>query len=261
MRIPLRRGRLLSEHDNSTNAPRAVIFNESLVRKVFPEEDPLSKRIEFWGSRWEVVGVVGDVRHNGLEGKASSRIYLPQAFCPWTGSLIVRTTMAPFALADSVRQAILSLDADQPVSNLRTLEQMVSNSVGQRRLTLLLLGIFASVALLLAAIGLYGVMAYSVTQRTHEIGIRMALGARRRDVLGLVVKQGMLLTLLGVALGLIGSFALTRLIASQLFQVTATDPTAFGGVAAILGIVAFVACLIPARRATKVDPMEALRYE
>ncbi|PYI85208.1 MAG: hypothetical protein DME26_11555, partial [Verrucomicrobia bacterium] len=261
LRIPLLKGRDFTQRHNSTNAPRVAIFNEALAKRVFPDEDPVGKRIRFWGELWEVIGVVGSVRHNGLNNGASERVYLPQVFCPWIGSLAVRTTVPPMTLRAPVRQAILSLDPDQPVANIRTLEQMVSDSVAQRRLTLMLLGIFACAALLLAAIGLYGVMAYAVAQRTQEIGLRMALGAQRSDVLKLIVRHGMRLTLFGVAFGLAGSYALTRVIATQLYEVRPTDPTSFASVSVLLALVALVACWLPARRATKVDPMEALRYE
>ncbi len=261
MGIPLLRGRDFTEHDNSTNAPRVCVFNEKLAKSVFPDEDPIGKRVLFWGSEWEIVGVAASIRANGLNDEPSPRIYLPHVFCPWSGSLVVRTKTEPLALAETIRKEILAVDPDQPVSNFRTLEQDMARSVGGRRLTLLLLGLFASVALGLAAIGLYGVMAYAVTQRTHEIGIRMALGARQADVFKLVVKHGMSMTLLGIAIGLIGAFALTRVIANQLYEVGATDPTAFAGVSLLLTIVALFACYIPARRAANVDPMVALRYE
>jgi putative ABC transport system permease protein len=259
--IRLLKGRSFAERDNSTNAHRVAICNEALVHKVLPGEDPIGRQIEFWDQAWEIVGVVGSVRHNGLDGRPNERIYLPQAFCPWTGSLVVRTSRAPMLLAEPVRKAILSLDADQPVANLRTLKNVVATSVAQRRLSLVLLGIFAAVALVLAGIGLYGVMAYTVTQRTHEIGIRLALGAQRGDVLRLIVRDGLLLTLLGLIVGLAGTFALTRFVASQLYQVSRTDPTAFAVVSLVLVTVAFFATYIPARRAAKVDPIVALRYE
>jgi len=261
MGIPLLKGRAFTERDNSTNAPRTVVLNDSLVKKVFPNDDPVGKRVRFWGQVWDVVGVVGSVRHDGLSGQLKERIYLPQAFWRGSGTLVVRTRGKPLMFAEAIRREILALDSDQPVSNVRTLGQVVAHSVGGQRLALTLLGVFASVALGMAAIGLYGVLAFSVNQRTHEIGIRMALGARRRDVLELVITQGMGLTLLGLAIGLGGSFALTRLIANQLYQVKPTDPLTFLSVTAALLLVALAACVLPARRATKVDPMETLRYE
>jgi putative ABC transport system permease protein len=259
--IPLLHGRDFTARDNSTNSPRVCVFNDALVEKVFPNEDPIGKRIRFWGELWEVVGVVGSVRHNSLNAPAYQRIYLPQAFCPWSGTLIVRTKGSPVVLAEPVRKQILALDPDQPVSNIRTLEQAVSRSVAGRRFGLLLLGLFATVALGLAAIGLYGLLAFAVTQRTHEVGIRMALGAASSDVVWLVVRHGMTLTLLGVGIGLAASFALTRVIRNQLYQVGPTDPLSFAVVAMLLLFVALLACWLPARRAAKVDPMEALRHE
>jgi putative ABC transport system permease protein len=259
--IPLLKGRSFSERDNSTNAPRMAILNEALARKIFPNEEPVGKQIRFWDQLWEVVGIAGNVRHDGLDGQSSERVYLPQAFCPWSGSLVVRTKIPPLNLADQIRKEILAVDPDQPVSNVRTLEQAVARSLATRRLALTLLGVFAGIALLLAGIGLYGVMAYSVAQRTQEIGIRMALGAMRRDVLGMVLRRGMSLTLLGVLMGLIGSMLLTRYMTAQLYEISPTDPLTLTSVALFLMGVALVACLIPARRATKIDPMEALRYE
>src|SRR5262249_34935253 len=182
-------------------------------------------------------------------------------FCLWTGGLVVRTKSAPLSLATAVRKTILAVDPDQPVSNVHTLEQIVANSVAGRRLTLTLLGVFACVALGLAVIGLYGVMAYMVAQRTQEIGIRMALGAQGLDVLKLVVQNAMLLTLIGVTLGTIGCLALGRILASQLYQVKTTDPAVLAGVALLLMVVACFASLLPARRAARVNPIIALRYE
>jgi putative ABC transport system permease protein len=176
-------------------------------------------------------------------------------------TLVVRADGNPAALSGAIRSEVLAIDKEQPVSRIRPLEQVVSESVAKQRFLMLLLGIFASVALVLAAVGLYGVMSYSVNQRTHEIGIRAALGAQRKDVLKLVVGQGMVLALTGAGLGLAASFALTRLMASLLFGVSATDPLTFAGIALLLTIVALLACYIPARRAMKVDPMIALRYE
>ncbi len=261
MGIPLLKGRVFTEYDDSTKATRVVIFDQALAKKVFPDEDPLGKRIRFWGDLWEVVGVVGSVRHQGLDGPAYERIYLPQAFGPWSGSLVVRTKVPPLGLVEPTRKEILAVDPEQPVSNISTMSQMIADSVAQRRLTLILLSMFASAAVLLAAIGLYGVMAYAVVQRTHEIGVRMALGAQRRDVVKLVVRGGLQLTSLGVLFGLAGSLAVTRVLASQLFEVRTTDASAFLGASFLLVLVAVAACYIPARRATKVDPMTALRCE
>ena len=262
MGIPIIRGRALTERDNSTNAPRVAVINEALARKAFGEHEPLGKRIRFWGQPWEVVGIVGSVRQTGLADPAAERIYLPQAFCFWNGgSLAVRTKVEPASLAQAIRAEILALDSEQPVANIRTLEQVTTDSTAARRLTLLLLGFLASAALLLAALGLYGVMAYTVTQRTSEIGLRMALGARRSDVFKLVVRHGLALTLLGIGLGVAGGLGLTRVIATQLYGVEASDPLTFASISVLILLTALVACGLPARRATKIDPMEALRCE
>lgn len=261
MGIPLVRGRDFTERDNATNAPRAALINVALANRVFPNENPVGQRLRFWGEPWEVVGVVGDVRHRGLERELKEHLYLPQAFSPWSGSLVVRTKVPPLTLAETMRKEILKLDPDQPISNVRTLEQIVANSAGQRRLMFVLLSLFAVTAALLAGIGLYGVMAYSVNRRTREIGIRMALGARRGEVLHLVIRQGMRLAIMGVALGLIGALALTRVLAHLLFGVSPKDPITLAAVALLLGAVALLACWLPARRAARVDPMVALRCE
>jgi putative ABC transport system permease protein len=211
--------------------------------------------------KFEIVGIVGDVKLTQLLDNRPDRIYFPHVHVGGNGSLIVRTRVAPLSLAESIRQAILEVDADQPVSNVRTLEQDISRSVAARQQTLTLLGLFAVVALGLAALGLYGVLAHAVALRRHEIGIRMALGAQRKDVLRLILRNGMGLTLLGGILGLAGTLALTRVLRNQLYQVGTTDPGTLAAVALLLGLAAFFACLIPARRATKVDPMVALRHE
>ncbi len=261
MGVPLLRGRAFTERDNSTNAPGVAIFNEALVRKIFPNEDPVGQRIGFRGVAYEVIGVVGSVRHSGLDGQPDARIYLPQVYWPWSGSLIVRAQIPPVTLAELVRKEVARIDPDQPVSNFRTLERVISGSIAQRRLTLICLGTFAAAALLLSAIGLYGVMAYAVGQRTHEIGIRMALGASRAEVIRLIFRRAALLTFAGLAIGLMGSVALTRFIAAQLHGVHPTDPMTLASVSILLVFVALLAAWSPARHAAKVDPMEALRYE
>jgi predicted permease len=259
--IPLLKGQTFSRADYSTNAAPVVICSEALARKVFPNEDPVGKYVLFNDDpkKFEIVGMVGDIKLTQLLDDRLDRIYFPHV--AGRGSLIVRTRVAPASLAESIRKAILAVDADQPVSNVRTLEQDIGRSVAPRRQTLTLLGLFAGIALGLAALGLYGVLAHAVALRRHEIGIRMALGAQRKDVLRLILRNGMGLTLVGVVLGLAGAFALTRVLRNQLYQVGTTDPGTFVAVALLLGVVAFFACLIPARRATKVDPMVALRYE
>ena len=266
MGIPLRRGRLFTERDTK-DSPRVALINETMATKMFPYEDPIGKRITFdnrdknpgW---FEIVGIVGDVKQYGLDEATTMQTYEPytqQTFSYMT--LVVRTTGDPANLSTAIRSEILKLDKDQPAGNVKTLSEFFSTSIAQQRFSMVLLGVFAAVALVLAAVGIYGVLSYAVTQRTHEIGIRMALGAGRRDVLRLVVGQGMLLTMIGVAGGVIAALALTRLMASLLFGVTATDAVTFASVASVLVAVALLACYVPARRATKVDPLVALRYE
>ncbi|HEY7182294.1 MAG TPA: FtsX-like permease family protein, partial [Blastocatellia bacterium] len=264
MGIPLLRGRGFTEQDNA-NAPLVALINRMAAGALWPNENPLGKRIRLGGIESPlrtIVGVVGDVNHYGLETAPDLQAYVPHA--QWTDSymqLVVRTTIDPGALAGPARQVIHALDPDVPVHNVATMRQLVSTSTAQRRFTLLLIAAFAAVALLMAAIGLYGVMAYSVTQRRQEIGIRVALGAQRADVLRLVVGQGLRLVALGLALGLMTALALTRLMKKLLFEISATDPATFAGVALLLALAALLACYIPARRATKVDPMIALRCE
>src|SRR6185436_16916487 len=210
----------------------------------------------------EIIGVVGDIRHQGLDSSPVEGLYFSSNQRPQLAmSVVVRTAGPPLSLSTAVRSSVLAIDKDQPVASLQTMDEVVASSISDRRFTLLFLGLFAAVALALAAIGIYSVMAYTVTQRTGEIGLRMALGARSRDVLKLVVGQGMTMALIGVAVGLGGAFALTRVMASLLFSVSATDPITFIAIPLLLLGVAVAACFVPARRATKVDPMVALRYE
>jgi putative ABC transport system permease protein len=243
-----------------------VIINETMAKRFFPGEDPIGKRLDLGDARepdWEeIVGIVGDVKHYGLIQETTAQTYEPHTQRPVSGmTLVARTSGDPSSLSAAIRGEVLKIDKEQPVSDIRTLEQYFSASIAQRRFSALLLGIFAAGAMALASVGIYGVLSYSVTQRRREIGIRLALGAARRDVLKLVVGHGMLLTLIGMAIGLGAAFALTRVISTLLFSVSATDPTTFGLIALLLGAVALLACWIPARRATKVDPMVALRYE
>jgi predicted permease len=262
MGIPLLRGRFFSTHEVATDA-RVAIINSAAAREFFPDEDPLGRRIGLQNDTWEIVGIVGDVRMRGLTRSVAPVLYRPQApGQSWrSASLVVRTGSAPLSLVESVRQAIQEIDPAQPIANVRTLDEVVNASVAERRLTVVLLGSFAAVALLLAAIGLYGVIAYVVTQRTREFGIRFALGARRRDVLQLVLSQGMKLVVIGLVLGVAGAFSLTHLLTKLLYEIKPSDPLTFAGVSALLLFVALLASWLPARRATKVDPMEALRYE
>jgi putative ABC transport system permease protein len=265
MAIPLRSGRVFTEQDGK-DTPSVVIISETLARRNFPGEDPIGKRLVLDDEKppYEIIGIVGDVRHEGLEKESYPGYYLSYYQAPERQvNLIVRaaTTADPVALQPAVRNMIKQIDKDQLIWEMKTMEQMRAESVARRRFNMLLLGIFASLALVLAAVGIYGVMSYSVTQRTHEIGIRIALGAQTRDVIGMVVRQGMTLALIGVGLGLAAAFVVTRIMTSLLFGVSPTDGVTFMLVAAGLSGIALVACLIPARRATRVDPMVALRYE
>jgi putative ABC transport system permease protein len=269
MGIPLVRGRYFDARDTA-EAPFVVIVSEALARKYWPGEDPVGKRITFdrvpntQDSRWrEVVGVVAHVRNEGLEGESRGQYYVPYAQRPNGADLflVARTDAEPSSLATAVRGAVAGVDRDLPVYRVTTMEKLVAESMAQRRFSMFLFGVFAALALLLAVVGLYGVMSYAVAQRTHEIGLRMALGAQARDVLRMVVGQGMLLVALGLGLGLLGALLLTQLMKSLLFGVSATDPLTYAGIALLLGAVALLASYLPARRATKVDPMVALRYE
>jgi putative ABC transport system permease protein len=266
MGIRLLRGRLFTATDTAASAP-VVVINETLARQIWPGEDPIGKRLKngFPESQmpWrEVIGVVNDIKLNGVELATSMQTYLLYAQEPGTGlGLVVRTADNPLTFAASVEEAIHTIDKDLPVYSIRTMDQRLGNSLAQRRLTLVLLSSLAAVALLLTAVGVYGVISYAVRQRTHELGIRMALGAQPRDVLKMILGQGLKLAALGVAFGLAAAFALTRWMESLLFDVQPTDPLTFVVIGAALLCIAAVACLMPARRATKVDPMIALRHE
>ena len=263
LRIPLVKGRVFTDGDRA-DTPRVALINETMAREVFGGEDPLGKvlRTPDGQNPTQIVGVVSDVKHFGLDDAAEPYLYVPHTQSPASGmALVVRTTNEPTTLAAVVRREVQALDKDQPVYDVKNMEQRLAERTSPARLTSFLMGVFAALALVLAAVGIYGVVAYSVAQRTHEIGIRMALGAERRDILLLVVRQGMVLVGVGLALGLGASFLLMRWLASKLFQVSATDPSTFAGVALLLAAIALVACLVPARRATKVDPLVALRYE
>jgi putative ABC transport system permease protein len=212
------------------------------------------------GNIFEIIGIVGDIRDRSLQSQPLAAMYMPTYSSGFT-NLVIRTQSNPTSLAAAVRREVQAIDPDQPVAAIKTMQQWMETSIAAPRFRTALLGLFAVVALVLASTGIYGVMSYSVTQRTHEIGVRMALGARQLDVLKLVVHQGMSLVVIGVGLGLVGAIALTRVMASLLFGVTAKDPVTFVAVAALLALIAFIACYVPARRATKVDPLVALRYE
>lgn len=267
MGIPLVRGRLIERSDDD-KAPRVLLVNEAFTKRYFPNGDAIGKRIRLgkltadfpWAT---IVGIVGDVRGFTLDEPPLPTMYWPVAQIRATPSLaiVVRTQSDPATLTAAVRDAMGEIDKTQPIYDMQTLDQLVAKSLDQRRFTLTLMVLFGVIALVLSAIGIYGVMAFAVTQRTQEIGIRMALGASAIDVLKMVVGSGMFLASIGVAVGLIGAFALTRLMASLLFGVSPTDLVTFGFVTGGLLLVALLACYIPARRATKVDPLVALRYE
>jgi putative ABC transport system permease protein len=265
MGIPLVKGRIFNERD-TMDTPHVILISEAFARRFFPNEEPLGKRLQVGDGQSrprEIIGIVGDVRHAGLDQEPEPEFYVSYLQKPTSSmSVVVRASGAdPAALAPSLRGVIGQINKDQPVYNVRTMRQLLSESVARRRFNMLLLGVFAGVALLLAAIGLYGVMSYSVTRRTHELGIRIALGAQAGDVLRLVVGQGMTLALIGVVAGLVAAYFATRAMATLLFGVGTTDLWTFAGVALLISAVAFLASYLPARRATKVDPMVALRYE
>ena len=264
MRIPLVHGREFDVRDIATS-PKVVLVNETMARKFWPGEDPVGKRLRMGDTKgpWRtVVGVVGDVLHRGLDAPHTLQIYLPTA--QFTDSLVVlavRTSVDPISVAAAVRSEIASLDPQVPLSGIATMNEVVSASVANQRFAALLFLLFGVIALLLTAVGIYGVISYGVAQRTHEIGIRLALGARNREVLGLIVGEAMRPALFGAALGLFAAFGLTRLLTGLLFNVKPTDPATFTVVLLLLVGVALLASYIPARRATRVDPIVALRYE
>jgi putative ABC transport system permease protein len=263
MGIRLLKGREFTEADTA-DAPKTVVISESLARRYFPDEDPLGRRLMFDGGKdlREIVGVISDVKFFGLGADARPSMYFAHPQSPTRGmSLVIRTQGDRLALTAAVRGEVSALDRNLALSNVMTLDEMVATSLAEPRFTVLLLGTFAVVAMILSAIGVYGVVSYSVSQRSHELGVRMALGAQATDVLKLVVGEGMALVLSGVGIGLAAAFALTRVMESLLFGITATDFSTFALTSVILAIVALGACLVPARRATRVDPMIALRYE
>jgi putative ABC transport system permease protein len=268
MRIPLKRGRLFGPLD-AFGAPPVTIIDEVFAKKYFANTDPIGKRITFGPRRgstdstWiTIVGVVGHAAHEGLDAEPRIQYYFPttQTGIP-SMTVVLRTSGNPVALLPAAREAVHAIDRNLPLSAVTTMDKQVEASVGQRRLSMFLLGVFSAIAVVLASIGLYGVMSYSVTQRTRELGIRMALGAARTRVLALVVGQGMALAIAGVVIGLAGALALTRLLSSQLFGIGATDPATYVIVSLLLSAIAFAATLVPALRATRVDPVVALREE
>ncbi|MEP6708409.1 MAG: ABC transporter permease, partial [Pyrinomonadaceae bacterium] len=268
MNIPVVQGRAFTDRDTAS-APLVMIVNQALARRDFPNVDPVGKRISLGGKDpkgqplwWEIVGVAADVRNLELREEASPEFYTSALQDTWTGmSIVVRTAVEPASLTPEVRRIVAEVDKSAPVSDVKTMENIVSEAVTQPRFNLFLLGLFGGIALLLSAAGIYGVTAYAVTQRTHEFGIRMALGAQVGDVLKMILGEGMRLIIVGIGIGLLASFALTRLLNTLVFEVSVTDPLTFVAISLVLTAVALLACYIPARRATKVDPLIALRYE
>jgi putative ABC transport system permease protein len=265
MQIPLKRGRLFTEQE-AKEMRHVVVVNETFAQKMLPGQDPLGKRVTIAmkdeDAPTEIIGVVGDTKHLGLDTETEAMAYWPQPELVYGSmTLVIRSQGDPGSLAPAARNVIRNIDPEQPIGEVSTMEGLLAKSIARSRFSTILLTVFSLVALVIAAVGIYGVMSYSVQQRTHEIGLRMALGAQQSDVLRLIVNQGIFLGLVGVAVGLIASFGLTRLIVSLLFEVPATDTRTFAAVAAGLFLVTLIACYIPARRATKVDPLVALRYE
>lgn len=265
MNIALRRGRVFTNQD-AAGSPEVIVVSDAFVKRYFQHEEPIGRRIVFDGddkTPREIVGIVADIKRNGLDTDVEPELYISHLQRPERRlNLVIRSEASdPAQLMQAARAEVKNFDPGQIVWRAQTLEDLLGTSVAPRRFNMLLLGIFASVALVLAAVGLYGVMSYSVSWRTHEIGIRMALGAKRADVLRLVIRQGMTMTLIGLALGLIGAVALSRVIAGLLYGVSPKDPLTFAGVSIVLLAVALLACLVPARRATRVNPIVALRSE
>jgi len=259
--IPLLRGRLFTEADNNEKGQKVMIVNDVLARRLFPNEDPVGRLLHFKDAAWEIVGVVGSVRQYQLDVDPQSQVYLPSVHFPWTTIFAVRTHVPPLTLADDMRRAVQRVDPQQPLANLETLSDSVNRTLQNRRIILTLLTIFAGTALLLACIGIYGVMAYSVSQRTREMGIRLALGAKIPQVVTLVLRDGLKLVVIGLVIGAFASIGIGSLISNQLYGVSQYDPLVLSGVSITLLAVAFVACWVPARRATKIDPIVALRAD
>lgn len=266
LRAPLVRGRFFADSDDD-QSPRVALIDETMAARLWPAADPIGKRLKFGGrsskAPWmTVVGIVGNIKTDGFDQPDQPHLYISILQNPgYAMAVYLRTGTGPESLAQPLREQVQAVDPNLPVFGVQGLEQVVASSLANRRFAVQMIGLFGSVALVLAGIGIYGVMSYAVTQRTHEIGIRLALGAQARDVLKLVVRQGLTLAVIGVVIGLAAAFTLTRLISSLLFGVSATDPLTFSIIAVLLTGVALLACYIPARRATKVDPLVALRYE
>jgi len=266
MSIPLKRGRFFTDSDDR-QAPQVVLIDEALAARYFNNRDPVGLRIKRGGPTSEapwmtIVGIVGNIKTDGFDQPDQPHLYFPIFQNPaYAMAIYVRTDVAPTAVTQSVREQVRAVDRDLPVFGERTMAQVAAESVRRRRFAMQVVGLFGILALLLAAVGIYGVIAYSVTQRTREIGIRVALGASKTAILRWVLKQGLILTIAGVVVGLVGAFVLTRLLRSLLFGVGPADIVTYGALAVLLTLVALIACYVPARRATKVDPLVALRYE
>jgi putative ABC transport system permease protein len=267
MGTPFVAGRDFTEAENRIEAPCVRIVNQAMARLYWPGEDAVGRQLPGVcpkGASAAIVGVVGDSKQDSVESQAKPELYEPYAQHPFASFLVtfaIRTASDPLDVAMAVRQAVHQVDNDQPVIQLRSMQEVISESIWRQHVSASLLGIFAAIALVLAAVGIYGVISYSISRRTHELGIRSALGATRRDVLELVLRDGLRLTLIGVVAGIILAFGLTRTLRSLLFGVTSTDPVTFAGMVVLLVTTALLACYIPARRVTNVDPMVALRYE
>jgi predicted permease len=259
--IKLLRGRALTEADNQAGAPRVMVIDETIVRDLYPDDDPIGKRARFLGESYEIVGIAAPVRQYFMEYAPRAQVYIPQVYNPGATSIVIRTAVPPLTLAEVVRKAILEVDPDQPMANVRTLEQDVHKSLAVKRTTLLLSGLFAVIAICLACIGIYGVISYSIGQRARELCIRFALGAQRRDIIRLILKGGMKLSVIGIAVGLAIALPLSRLVANLLYEVKTYDPLVFLGSVLLLTIVAVLSAYVPARRAARSDPMKALRNE
>jgi putative ABC transport system permease protein len=264
MKIALRSGRYFSKYDTK-DSPHVSVINEALAHVYWPNEDAVGRFIEmgaFGAGHCEIVGVVADTRQTSLGDEPAAGIYIPftQESMPWQ-TLVVRTKNDPMGIAALIRHEVAALDPEQPVSLIATMDELMEESTAQPRFRTFLLGSFAGVAMVLSAMGIYGVMAYTVSRRTREIGVRMALGARPGDILGLILGESMTLTLLGVLLGLVGAYAVTRVMNSLLFGVASTDPFTFASVTLLLCSVALLASYIPARRASRVDPLVALHFD
>jgi putative ABC transport system permease protein len=261
MRVPLRGGRWFNAADNA-QAPKVLVVNETFARRFWPNQNPLGKHIIVGRgpNASEAVGVVGDIKNKGLAEETQAQVYIPFPQLPWANmNLLVRTDVPPQSMASAVQKQISAVDADQPVTSIQTVDELMESSRSQPRFTMMLLGVFSLAALALAVIGIYGVQAYSVAQRRHEMAIRLALGAERGDILRLVVRQGLLLAFAGVGVGLFAALLMTRLMSSMLYDVSARDLTTFAVAPLIFLCVALFASYVPARRATKLNPVEALR--